>query len=574
MVLAVAAASAVPPATEPARDGAAAGAVVEAAATKPFVVGTTPSGPDVARWQHPNGACIDWRRVAAGDATTRPRQFAFVKATEGTTYVNPYFRSCAGSAARGDWRASGAAGLARAAYHYARPTLPLTSAADQARFFARVIGDQRKRGILPPVLDLEDTGGLSPAQLVTWTQIFLDTLRKETGRVPIVYTYPYFWSSAMAGSDAFHDYPLWIADYRDPQIGPRAPLPGGWPDFTFWQYTSSATQPGVRGRIDMNWFNGGRARLAALADGTAPLQWTVEAPAAPAVSVSTGSRTATVRWVPRDNGGALVTSYVVTASDGRTKTVNRATSSVSFGGLTNGQGYSFTVRAVNAAGAGEPAATGVVVPRVPTALSAAVTPTRVVYGDPAELRVLLRRSDSNQRLPGRLLTVWQRPAGTSEWTPAATVQTDALGVARWTFVPEAATEVRVTFAPASGAYQSQESPVLAVAVRDVPTAIEAAASPSTAAPGQAVTVSGRLLRSDTGAPVGDTVLEVYTRPAGTVTLAPAGTVAVGADGRFTWTFVPTGSTDVRLRWRAPEHWATPRTTLTVLVADPPAAAGR
>jgi hypothetical protein len=45
-------------------------------------------GVDVADYQHPHGAAIAWPRVAAAGF-----KFAFIKATEGDYYPNPYYAS-------------------------------------------------------------------------------------------------------------------------------------------------------------------------------------------------------------------------------------------------------------------------------------------------------------------------------------------------------------------------------------------------------------------------------------------------------------------------------------------------
>jgi len=58
--------------------------------------------------------------------------FAFVKSTEGTGYVNPYFNS--------DWNAIKANDMVRGSYHYAKPDGSPTSAAEQARYFVSVAG--------------------------------------------------------------------------------------------------------------------------------------------------------------------------------------------------------------------------------------------------------------------------------------------------------------------------------------------------------------------------------------------------------------------------------------------------
>ncbi len=77
------------------------------------------TGPDVSSHQHPYDASVDWSKVK--DAG---RNFAFVKSTEGTGYVNPYFNS--------DWNAIKANGMVRGSYHYAKPDGSPTSAAEQA----------------------------------------------------------------------------------------------------------------------------------------------------------------------------------------------------------------------------------------------------------------------------------------------------------------------------------------------------------------------------------------------------------------------------------------------------------
>jgi lysozyme len=217
--------------------------------------GGSPDGPDVASYQHPNGAAIDWRRAASGGAT-----FAFVKATEGTAYTNPYFAR--------DYTAAHDAGLVRSAYHYARPASDLATARNQADFFVRTAGKAGTKGDLPLTLDLEESGGLAPQALVAWTHAFVDEVTALTARPVIVYTYPYFWQHAMANSTDFSSLPLWIASYRNG--GPKEPLPGGWSSWTFWQYTANGRVPGIPATVDRSKFAGSVAELQALADPTPP----------------------------------------------------------------------------------------------------------------------------------------------------------------------------------------------------------------------------------------------------------------------------------------------------------------
>ena len=96
---------------------------------------------------------------------------------------------------------------------------------------------------------------------MTW----VNTVQSLTGRVPIIYTYPNFWKTAMANSNQFHRYPLWIADYR----GRAQPeVPGGWPAWTFWQYTDSGRIPGVVGPVDLNFYSGVQGPLGLYSNGS------------------------------------------------------------------------------------------------------------------------------------------------------------------------------------------------------------------------------------------------------------------------------------------------------------------
>ncbi len=311
------------------------GSVLAAVAPATAHAASAITGPDVASWQHPNDASIGWKKVAADG-----HSFAIVKATENDTYTNPYYG--------GDVAGARSAGLAAGAYHFARPALPLSTATRQANYFADVIGDVGTAATLPPVLDLEQSGGLSAGKLILWTQQFLETVRARTGRTPMVYSYRSFLTDTLAHSDAFGRYPLWLAAYQSTP----PPSPAGWPAWTLWQYTSSGSVAGIQGRTDLSRFSGDAAALTRFADGTTPTPWPVTAPAAPeAVSATAGDGAATVRWLPADDGGERAAAFTVTASPGG-QSVTRKGSAISatVTGLTGGTSYTFTVTATNSAG--------------------------------------------------------------------------------------------------------------------------------------------------------------------------------------------------------------------------------
>ena len=227
-------------------------------------------GPDVSSHQHPSGYTINWASARIAGA-----EFGFVKATEGLTYTNPYFAT--------DFAELSGSQLVRGAYHYARPRPGVEDAVAQANHFVAVTGPLDTVGDLPPVLDLERNDGLTPTELIAWTDAYLTEVARLTGRTPIIYTYPAFWRSSMADTTIFNHYPLWIATY-----GPQPMLVGGWTDYTFWQYTDKEPLAGMSAPVDMSVFKGTSADLAALADPlTSPLVEPTEPEITFALSAST-----------------------------------------------------------------------------------------------------------------------------------------------------------------------------------------------------------------------------------------------------------------------------------------------
>ncbi|MEP7089492.1 MAG: glycoside hydrolase family 25 protein [Nocardioidaceae bacterium] len=243
--------------------------VVLATATSAIAASTLAYGDgiDVSHYQ----GAVSWSKVDDAGVT-----FAFMKATEGTTYADPTMRT--------NWVGATRQGIYRSAYHFARPSTASGSAAAQARFFVSKVGSFRHRGDLPPVLDLEASGGLGSASLRSWVSTWLTTVERITGRTPIIYCSPSFWEDHLGNSTAFHHYPLWVAHYG--VSSPR--VPGGWPTWTFWQRTSSGRVAGISGNVDMNRFNGSNAQLAVLARSTGGS--TSPAPGGP--TLPTGAATA------------------------------------------------------------------------------------------------------------------------------------------------------------------------------------------------------------------------------------------------------------------------------------------
>ncbi|MFG1776189.1 GH25 family lysozyme [Micromonospora sp. NPDC049051] len=219
----------------------------------PAAAATTP-GIDVSHYQ----GAINWTSVRNAGI-----QFAFIKATEGTSYKDPRFNT--------NYVAAYNAGVIRGAYHFARPNI--SSGAVQANYLASNGGawsaDSRT---LPAALDLEGNPyaggycyGLSTTGMRNWVQDFLNTYRSRTGRYAVIYTTTSWWNQCTGSWTApWANHPLWVARWSS-TVGT---LPAGAPFWSFWQYTDSGSVAGISGAVDRNHWNGDRSRLIALANNT------------------------------------------------------------------------------------------------------------------------------------------------------------------------------------------------------------------------------------------------------------------------------------------------------------------
>jgi GH25 family lysozyme M1 (1,4-beta-N-acetylmuramidase) len=191
-------------------------------------------------------------------------RFAYVKATEGTTYKNPYFGSQYGGAL--------ASGMIRGAYHFALPGV--STAAAQADYFVNNGGGWSGDGkTMPPLLDIEYNPysslgntcyNLSQAAMVNWIAAFSNRVLARTGRLPMIYTTTDWWTQCTGNSGAFSRQPLHLASYSR-YVGS---MPNGWGTYSVWQYSATGPFAG-----DSNAWNGDLASLrkfASTADGAVP----------------------------------------------------------------------------------------------------------------------------------------------------------------------------------------------------------------------------------------------------------------------------------------------------------------
>lgn len=195
-------------------------------------------GVDVSNYQRQ----IDWPTVAQAGI-----QFAIAKSSEGTGYADPYFPA--------NWQGMKAAGVARAAYHFARPDI--NDAPSEASYFLSVVaaaGGLAQGDVL--ALDVEAGSG----NLLAWVTGWLQAVEAAAGCKPLLYSSPSFLREHdLLGDATLSQYGLWLASWS---TTPPTPPPS-WPVWAVWQSSASGTVPGITGYVDLDQFNGSRDQFLA-----------------------------------------------------------------------------------------------------------------------------------------------------------------------------------------------------------------------------------------------------------------------------------------------------------------------
>lgn len=166
--------------------------------------------------------------------------FAFIKATEGTTFTDKSFLK--------NWKESREAGFLRGAYHYFTIT---SDGKKQAEHFIKTVPNEKNT--LPPVIDIEEVGD-NQAKLIVELREYANTIENHYGIKPIFYVNKKTYELYIR--DNFKDYIIWYAVY-----GSEPPID----TWTIWQYTDSGNSKGIEGPVDFNIFKGNKAEILKIA---------------------------------------------------------------------------------------------------------------------------------------------------------------------------------------------------------------------------------------------------------------------------------------------------------------------
>ena len=198
-------------------------------------------GVDVSAYQ----GTIDWKKLSEKNI-----QFAYIKATEGSEFVDEKFQE--------NYKNAQETNLKIGAYHFFSYD---SEGETQAENFINHV--EKIDNMLPPVIDVEFYGEYkknNPDKEKTREQlrILIDKIKENYEVSPIIYATNESYELYIANN--FEDCEIWI---RDIIKSPDLPDNREW---TFWQYTNREILDGYQGEetyIDMNVFNGTQEEFAA-----------------------------------------------------------------------------------------------------------------------------------------------------------------------------------------------------------------------------------------------------------------------------------------------------------------------
>ena len=197
-------------------------------------------GVDLSSYQ----GAVDWDLLARQGIS-----FAYIKATEGSSLVDPCFGA--------NWTAAAGTGLRIGAYHYLSFESPGET---QAELFRSTV--KEVPGMLPPAVDVEFYGDygsekdIDVSAVKAELRVFVDSLAGEYCLKPVIYCDTRSYDALVRGG--FDDCDIWFRS-----VYSKTPDGIGW---TFWQYSNRHRLEGYSGReryIDMNIFNGDAGAFAA-----------------------------------------------------------------------------------------------------------------------------------------------------------------------------------------------------------------------------------------------------------------------------------------------------------------------
>lgn len=194
----------------------------------PASSGETYDGIDVSEWQ----GNIDFERVKNSGI-----DIVYIKSSEGTRYIDPYFRTNYNSAKEN--------GLNIGFYHFMTATSE-NEAIAEAGFFASVVNGLDTDCRL--AMDFEMFDGLDVREINDISLAFLAEVERLTEKEVVVYSDAYN-ARVNFSSRLSSQYPIWVAEY-----GVNEPSNGNWSSWIGFQYTNQGRVSGISSFVDRDYF--------------------------------------------------------------------------------------------------------------------------------------------------------------------------------------------------------------------------------------------------------------------------------------------------------------------------------
>ena len=189
-------------------------------------------GIDVSEWQ----GRINFKEVAESGI-----EVVYIRASEGTSYIDPYFMD--------NYRGAKENGIRVGFYHFLTATTT-EEAEREAKFFVSNI-----KGLEPDcklAMDFEVFNGLGREEINRISKVFLEKVEELSGKECVIY------SDASNARDVFDEelakkYPIWVADYFVDEPANN----GKWDSWVGFQYSDKGRIKGIFGNVDRDRFTGG-----------------------------------------------------------------------------------------------------------------------------------------------------------------------------------------------------------------------------------------------------------------------------------------------------------------------------
>ncbi len=194
-------------------------------------------GVDVSHWQGE----VDWLSLKQ-----RGVQFAYIKATDGLSRVDPLFHT--------NWQRAGQMGILRGAYHFFRSN---SDPYAQVNVFLKTVeAELGQPPELPYALDFEVlSDAVERNTQLDYALQWLVVVEKMTSVAPLFYTNLDFMQK-LNNPVQFERFRLWLAEYRTKP----ATIPPPWSNYTIWQFADRMQS----NKLDTDRFDGTIEELKAL----------------------------------------------------------------------------------------------------------------------------------------------------------------------------------------------------------------------------------------------------------------------------------------------------------------------